>query len=234
MMKGLVCIFSFLYFINYGSAQIELKPTTNPIINKNHGVKLDVFGLFRGYTQIGYEKFLSPTRSIEFSLGLIGVGRNHVFEYSDTVIGAKEHNKNQFGVFLSAGYKFYRLNFLEIGRKETTPFNQGLYIKPIFYVGQYSENRIAGISYQQQTYQLQRPSTTFAAIQIELGKEWVIGNKVLIDAYGGVGYSVDNKNYYSTSYYNYKTTSAFNYCNQRIGTSPGISTTLGIKAGFLF
>ncbi len=232
MIKGLIFLLAFTFFICSGNAQIEMNAPINHLEQTN-GIKIDLFGLARGYSQISYEKVLSPGKGYELSIGIIGVGLNHAFEYSDTVIGSKEHYKSQFGFFLSAGYKFNKLPVFEIGQGTTHIF-QGLYAKPIIYFGKYAENRIAVINSQQGIYELQRPTTTFAALQIELGKEWVIAKKALIDGYFGIGYCVDNKNYYSGSYYNFKTVSAFNYCNQRVGTSPGISITIGIKTGLLF
>ena len=233
MIRGFILLLVFTFSIFLGNAQVEMKIPTN-YLEQTNAVKIDLFGLMRGYSQISYEKALSHNKGYEFSIGIIGVGLNHAFEYSDTVIGSKEHYKNQFGFFVSAGYKFNKLPLLEIGNKYSTHIFQGLYAKPIIYFGKYEENRIAIINFQQRRYELQRPSITFAALQIEFGKEWVIANKVVIDGYVGIGYCLDNKNYYSGSYYNFKTTSAFNYCNQRIGTSPGISTTIGIKTGLLF
>ncbi len=232
-MKVHFCLLSFFLFLNYVNAQVEMSTPVSPLVATN-GIKVDLYGLFRGYTQIGYEKFLTPTNSFEFSFGIIGVGRNPAFEYSDTVIGSVEHSKSQSGFFISAGYKFNRIPLFQIGRNERTSILQGLYAKPIIYFGKYEENRIAITNMQQRTYELKRPTTTFGALQIEFGKEWVINQNILIDGYLGIGYCVDNKDYYSSSYYTFKTTSAFNYCNQRIGTSPGISTTLGIKLGYLF
>jgi len=232
-MKVLVVILSLFFFLKYGNAQVEMNITTNPL-GRTNGIKVDLFGLLRGYSQISYEKFLSPTSSIELSLGIIGLGANHALEYSDSVISAKANYKSQSGFFISAGYKFNRISLLEIGRTERTSVLQGLYAKPVIYFGRYEENRIAITNIQQRTYELKRPTTTFGALQIELGKEWVIKDQILIDGYVGIGYCLDNKDYYSSSYYTLKTTSAFNYCNQRIGTSPGISTTFGIKVGYLF
>jgi hypothetical protein len=57
--------------------------------------------------------------------------------------------------------------------------------------------------------------------------------KYLVEGYCGLGYCVDNKRYYSSSYFEQNTVSAFNYCNDRIGRSPGISFTVGIKTGLL-
>ena len=195
------------------------------------GIKVDVFGPFRGYSQISYENVIEEGKGYELSLGIIGLGRNQSFEYSDTVINSSQDRKGQFGFFLSAGYKFNKLPIFETAGEKHTHIMQGFYAKPIIYIGQYYENRIAQIAYKK--FELERPSTTFAAMQVEFGKQWVIENKGLLDMYIGVGYGVDNKKYYSTSYYNYTTTSAFNYCNDRIGRSPGISVTMGIKIGIL-
>ena len=196
------------------------------------GIKIDVFGPFRGYSQITYEKAIEAGKSYELSLGIIGLGRNQAFQYSDTVIQSSPHTKSQFGVFVGIGYKFNKLGLFDAEDPSNhTHILQGLYAKPIFYLGFYNENRIAGIGNKQ--FALEKPKTTFAALQVEFGKQWVIEDKMLLDFYGGIGYGIDNKKYYSTSYYTYTTTSAFNYCNDRIGRSPGISVTMGIKVGLL-
>jgi hypothetical protein len=109
---------------------------------------------------------------------------------------------------------------------------QGAYAKPIFYFGEYSENRVEYFGNRE--YGLTKPKTTFIALEVEFGKEWVFRNRWPVDIYWGVGYAVDNKQYYNTSYYDYTTTTAFNYCNDRLGKSPGISFTFGIKTGLLF
>ena len=200
----------------------EQKSTTDGAIQN---IKVDVFGPLRGYSQITYEKMLAPRKSYEITVGFIGLGRNQSFPYSDTVVSSSPTYKSQLGFFLAAGYKFSKLPVFELGAKGPTHVMQGAYAKPI------DENRIERIN--DHKYQSARPTTTFAALQIELGKQWIIKNKALIDIYGGFGYCIDNKGYYSTSYWDLTTTSAFNYCNDRIGKSPGISFTFGIKTGLL-
>ena len=198
--------------------------------NAKKDIKIDLFGPFRGYTQITYEVSISPLNSLELSLGIIGIGHNGPFEYSDTMNHSGVHNKSQLGLFFGIGYKINKLPLFEFGGTDVHLL-QGLYARPMFYVGEYDENRIAYVGNNQ--YQLLRPTTTFAALQIELGKQWVIKKRAVFDMYMGLGYGIDNKKYYSTSYYDYTTTSSFNYCNDRIGRSPGISFTIGIKTGLL-
>ncbi len=109
---------------------------------------------------------------------------------------------------------------------------QGSYAKPIIYVGNYSEDRLRYKS--NNTYVVERPNVTFGALQIELGKQWVFGDKILLDGYWGFGYGFDNKKGDGNGFDPYEDNSgAFNYINARAGRSPGFSLTYGIKLGLL-
>ena len=112
---------------------------------------------------------------------------------------------------------------------------QGTYAKPILYFGHYKENLLEDKG--NGNYVVGNQQVTFGALQIELGKQWVFSDKVLLDIYFGLGYGIDNKkDSFQDSYtgYNYyENTSAFNYANARLGESPGLSTTFGIKLGWL-
>ena len=111
---------------------------------------------------------------------------------------------------------------------------QGTYVKPIVYVGNYSENQI--VYKANNTYEVGKQNVTFGAIQVELGRQWVLGERFLFDTYWGIGYGFDNKkdNYLNPNNNNYyDNTSAFNYVNARGGKSPGISATWGLKLGWL-
>jgi len=226
MIRQLLLIIILGLLLGKGDAQV----VTNTDASLQ-AIKIDVFGPIRGYSQITYEKVTSPFKGYELSLGIIGLGRNKQFPYSDTVISSGINHQSQFGFFLSAGYKFSKLPLFETEEKRATHIMQGAYVRPIFYVGEYKENRIEYVK--RNVYRLQRPTTTFAALEAEFGKQWIVKNKVPIDIYCGLGYCIDNKNYYRGTYYNLITTSAFNYCNDRIGKSPGISFTFGIKTGIL-
>ncbi len=228
MIRQLPSILILVFVFTLRAVNAQVIRNAAPAIQ---GIKLDVFGPTRGYSQITYEKVLAPYRGYELSLGIIGLGKNEAFPYSDTVITPPKDHQSQFGFFVSAGYKFNKLPIFETSERGDVPIMQGAYARPIIYLGDYQENRIE-IS-PRKKYSLQRPTTTFAALEVEFGKQWVVKNKIPIDIYGGFGYCVDNKNYYSGSYYNFTTTSAFNFCNDRIGKSPGISFTFGIKTGLL-
>jgi hypothetical protein len=106
---------------------------------------------------------------------------------------------------------------------------QGAYAKPAIYIGNYSEDRLVNKGNGQ--YTVERPNITFGALQIELGKQWVLGERFLIDSYWGFGYGFDNKK--SDGDYIDDDAAAFNYINLRAGRSPGFSLTYGIKLGLL-
>lgn len=193
-------------------------------------IKVDFFAPLLGYSQISYEKNIGVGKAYEIGLGIIGLGSSAQLTYYHTQL--QTITKKQLGAFISAGYKFNKLPEYLFGKTRLTHIMQGSYVKPVLYLGNYSENRIAfkGNS----SYEVEKQNVTFAALQIELGKQWVFGDKFLLDAYWGIGYGTDNKQ--SSNDWDYSTStdlSAFNYANIRLGKSPGISFTFGIKVGLL-
>jgi len=65
---------------------------------------------------------------------------------------------------------------------------QGAYVKPVFYLGHYSENQLI---YKNATsnYVVDKQKVTFGALQIEFGEKWVFGEKFLMDLYWGLARS---------------------------------------------
>ncbi len=212
------------------SANDPLKDPENYIGQKTKALKFDFIGPLIGYTQISYEKSTSVGKSYELSLGIIGLGKNSIIQYSYNASGFQETKKSPFGVFVSGGYKFNKLPDFLFGRTRFTHILQGAYAKPVVYLGTYNENKLLwkGGS----DYVIDRPNTVFAALQVELGKQWVFGNDMLIDWYWGFGYGFDNKKN-NSQYLVDGDVSAFNYANSRIGKSPGLSLSFGIRLGLL-
>lgn len=192
-------------------------------------IKVDFLGPLLGYTQVTYEKSTGVGKSLELTLGIIGAGKNQTLEwYNNTLETTK---RNQFGLSAGVGYKFSKLPDFLLGRTRYTHLLQGAYARPVFYIGNYSENVIV---YKASTslYSAEKHNTTFAALQLELGKQWIFADRVAMDMYWGFGYGFDNKGK-KDSYYDDSETSAYNYINARVGRSPGLSFTFGIKVGGL-
>jgi hypothetical protein len=193
-------------------------------------IKIDFLGPLLGYTQVSFERSTGVGKGYELSLGVIGAGKSSRIDYYD--YNFQNVRRNQFGFFASGGYKFGKLpDFILFGKTSLTHVMQGTYIKPIAYVGNYSENRV--IQKANNTYEVGKQNVTFGALEVELGRQWVFGDKFVLDIYEGLGYGFDNKkDSYQYGIY-LDNTSAYNYANARLGRSPGLSYTFAIKLGLL-
>jgi hypothetical protein len=201
-------------------------------------VKLNFLAPLYGYTEIGFEKSTGVGKGFELSLGVIGAGKAGLLTYfgfgSGTGLG--EVKRSPFGLFVSGGFKFSKLpDFILFGKSRYTHLMQGTYIKPILYMGHYSENQIQEKS--TNVFVTGKQNVTFGALQLEVGRQWVLGDKFMVDIYEGIGYGFDNKKddikYLNTNNNYFNDYSAFNYVNARGGKSPGFSVTYGIKVGWL-
>lgn len=198
---------------------------------RNKAIKLNFLSPLYGYTEIGFEKSTGVGKSFEITLGIIGAGKAGILDYYNSQLG--EVKRSPFGAFISGGYKFGKLpDFILFGKSRASHLMQGTYIKPIAYIGSYKENRIL---YKGNQYEVGKQNVTFGALQIEVGRQWVFGDKFVLDLYEGIGYGLDNKKDNEDAYNNYyfENAAAFNYANARAGKSPGFSFTFGIKIGLL-
>lgn len=203
---------------------------------KKKALKLNFLSALYGYTELGFEKSTGVGKSFELSVGVIGAGKAGILEYNYYNSQLGEVKREPFGFFVSGGYKFGKLpDFLIFGKTKATHIMQGTYVKPIAYLGNYSENKIVYKGNNQ--YEVGRQNVTFGALQLELGRQWVLGESFVLDTYWGVGYGFDNKKpsyeYQYGGYQYYDDYSAYNYVNARGGKSPGVSATFGIKLGWL-
>ncbi len=193
-------------------------------------IKFDFLGPLLGYSQFSFEKSTGVGKAYELSLGIIGAGKSSRIDYYD--YNFRDVKRNQFGVFVSGAYKFGKLpDFILFGKTRLTHVMQGTYAKPIIYLGNYSENQIMRKA--NNTYEVGKQNVYFAALQVEIGRQWVFGDKFLLDIFEGLGYGFDNKkdSYQYDTYFD--NTTAYNYANVRLGRTPGLSYTFGIKLGLL-
>jgi hypothetical protein len=186
-------------------------------------IKINFLSPLFGYTQFSFEKSKGVGKSYELTMAIIGAGKNQTLDWYTY---PQTEKRDQFGIALGAGYKFNKLPDFLFGRTRFTHIMQGAYAKPIVYLGNYGENVVVDKGTGQSV--VERQNITFGALQLELGKQWVFGDKFLLDLYGGFGIGADNKK--EDYYYD---TEAYNYVIQRLGTSPGFSLNGGIKLGLL-
>ncbi len=205
---------------------------------KDMAIKVNFLSALYGYTEISFEKSTGVGKGFEVSLGIIGAGKSEILSYYLPSQTFSQVKRNPFGAFVSAGFKFSKLpDFVLFGKTRFTHLMQGTYAKPTIYFGHYKENQI-----QEKTnnnFEVGKQSVTFGALQLELGKQWVLGDNFLLNIYSGLGIGFDNKkdgiqylNSGNNTYY-FEDYAAFNYANARGGKSPGFSVTYGIKVGWL-
>lgn len=152
---------------------------------KNKGIKINFLAPLLGYSQFTYEQSIKPGQDWEATLGIIGLGKNPELEY----YGSTNEKVDARGVFFGAGYKFIRMpNFVRRGERMWHVLH-GSYIKPHIVLGTYTRNVIA---YGASPADVQRKDIQFGALLINIGRQWVLGDIMLLDIYFGLGYSFDN------------------------------------------
>lgn len=157
-------------------------------------IKINFFSPLYGYTEFGFEKSVGVGKSIEVSVGIIGLGKSEPLNFYDNYSNISSSvKKSQSGGFVSAGYKFNKLpDFIFFGRTKMSHIMQGTYFKPTIYAGHYKENIIISKTSSAQAA-LGKQNVTFGSLQLELGRQRVFGEKFVLDTYFGIGYGADNK-----------------------------------------
>ena len=160
---------------------------------KKRAIKMNFISPLLGYTQLAYEQNLKPGRSYEVSLGIIGLGKNQEVSYWDY----ENKFENQKGLFGSFGYKFIRIPDFTSNNQKYGHIMQGLYVRPEVMLGHFSKN-----VYLYNVERIEKEKTTFGALTVNLGKQWVFSDIFLIDIYGGIGYAFKGQNNKDSDYNN--------------------------------
>ena len=209
---------------------VDLTDPENYVGQRTQALKVNFLSPLVGFTNFTYEKSQGVGKSYELGFAIIGAGNNQQLDYYDNN-GFRLEKKDQFGFAASVAYKFIRTPEYYTRRTRQYHIMQGSYAKPIFMLGHYGENRVA---YKGNTqYVIERQKVTFAALQVELGRQWVFGERFLMDWSFGLGYTADNKKSNSYYYGEDDSYSSYNYLTARLGRSPGFSVSWNFKVGYL-
>lgn len=200
-----------------------------------NAVKVNFLAPLLGYTQLNFEHNLRPGRGYELSLGIIGLGkRQDIGSFFDatTQINTTTYRKAT-GVFLGGGYKFIKLpDFVNKGAKYSHVL-QGTYVKPELSVGVYGQNVYTNASGGGIRPQANRETIAFSGLLVNLGKQWVLGELLLIDLYGGLGYAIDNRSRDQNNSEFYYNDYIGNHYALTTGADSGLGFTGGFKVGIL-
>ena len=192
-------------------------------------IKVNFLAPLLGYTQLNFEHNLKPGRGYELSLGLIGLGKKQDINtfYDGTSNRTTTTYREASGVFIGGGYKFSKLpDFVNKGAKYSHIL-QGSYVKPELILGTYKHNNIESFPVGGSAPRVSRESISFGGLLVNLGKQWVLGELLLIDVYGGLGYAVDSRNASQNN-----TEYDYDYINNHYALTTGTDSGLGFTGGF--
>lgn len=190
----------------------------NYLDNRKNVLKVEFLSPLTGNTTFSYERSLKPGRSIEGEIGIIGLGVDPAYE-------------NPGGVFFRFGYKFIKSPDFYIRGMRYAHLLKGSYIKPMITLGFFSREEDYYYEvweedgYYNSYYSSGKTkSTVSGAVQLVLGKQWVIDNVFVVDLFGAMGYGFSN-NYDGSSYY---------YSHVVMDRDFPLSLSAGLKMGFLW
>lgn len=198
--------------------------------DRTNALKLDAMFLMSDIISISYEKRIKSSSSIELGVGVMGWGFN------------REEGNAKNGFFVSGGLRYYFKNSVSNYAKnssqsfvsKTSHPLEGTYLKPELIYNNYNENILTIEKYQPKssiyTYTINHSNYTYKIssfnLAINLGNQWIIKNKFLIDLYGGFGMGKGNKELLSITNSNFIYPSSYNYDGQ-------LGTNLNIGSRFL-
>ncbi|MDP3441897.1 MAG: hypothetical protein Q8T08_03470 [Ignavibacteria bacterium] len=205
--------------------QKAMTDPANYIENKKNSLEVEFMSPITGNLTFAYERSLKPGRSMEGTLGLIGLGVN-------------VNDENAGGAFVKFGYKFIKDPDFYLRGMKYAHILKGAYVKPEIALGlmgrDYYDYYNYGGYYDQwgnwiyQDPQQGRETVFSGTIQLVIGKQWVFDNAFLVDWYGGVGYGFttqSNSDYDSNPYY---------YGYTIADAAFPISFSAGLRLGYLF
>ncbi len=207
--------------------KLSFKDPENYTNQLSKSLEINFLAPLLGYTQISFEKSLTPLSGYEVGIGIIGAGKNNQIDYYNYNDPNTSYKRNAFGGFLDGGYKFNKLpNFLSRNAR-MTHIMQGTYVKPTATIGYYTDH---ALSYKTGGPKIEKRINLFGSVILNFGHQWVFGEKFLIDIYYGLGYAFDNVKEDDSYYIN----NAFNhFAIQKAGPGANLGLSGGIKAGFL-
>lgn len=218
---------------NNGRTEVYQSNLKDPALyadQRNMAIKLDFIKPLLGYTAITFEKSVKLGQSFEVELDIIGAGKNFEINYYDYDPSGnyQTYRRNARGVGAGFGYKFIKTpNYVTRGIK-FGHIMQGSYIKPTVYVGNYTHNFV---DYKTNQTTVEEENVTYGAVMIEFGKQWTFSDRMVLDLYFGLGYAFDNagKDAYDSDYQY----GSYNFAVARLGKSPSIGVTGGLRIGYL-
>ncbi len=184
----------------------------NYVDQRKNAIKANFLEPLRGSTSFTLERSLKPGRSIEGTVGIIGLGWDpNGYKGAGAYVG--------FGIkFLSKpDYYFRKMRYAHILK--------GFYVKPEILISSYKvlpfESGYFGLPGAPASSSQEKVSVTSAVFLINVGKQWVFDDAFVLELFGGVGYGSKSRN--DVPQY-----SIF------VGDETPLTGKLGFRIGFLY
>lgn len=188
----------------------EMNNPENYLQQNKNALKIDFLAPLTGNTTLAYEYSLKPGKSMEGTLGFIG-------------LGADTRDIDPRGLFIKYGIKYIKSPDFYFRNMRYAHILKGAYIKPEIGFSYFtSDNEDYSSRYPYERTGAKRIENYSVMLQLVLGKQWVIDDIFLVDFYAGAGYGFGNRD--GENYYGYAI----------ISNDVPLSLSAGLKIGILF
>ena len=197
--------------------------------HRKRALKLHILSTNYGHTHLSYEKNITPGRAIEYSIGIIGLGKN-----KDLVFSQGDSKANALGMHIGLGYKIYRKPGRgKLGFRKYKNFFSEWYIMPKIHYGSYRKTYIissGGFSPSPSVLET-REKIRFGALLLYIGYQDVFKEWFLFDFNVGFGFGHDNmkKKFSVLREYEYNRNHYVVSINENI-----LAVSGGVRIGFAF
>lgn len=180
------------------------------LIQKKNALKIDFLSLATNTTSLTYERCLKPGSSLEFSLGVVGLG------FADM-------NDNASGILFRGGYKLIRSPEFFMRGMRYAHIMKGPYLKFEFDFASY------GVDGEKDMFdifnsKIEHYNVTKWALMLVVGKQWVFNDNFVTNLYCGAGIGSNNLEELDISYpYGFTT----------FGDGFPLAFSFGLRLGFL-
>jgi hypothetical protein len=176
-------------------------------IQKKNAIKFDFISLVNNTFCLTYEGCLKPARTLEFSIGVVG-------------IGFAEKKDMASGILFRGGYKLIRSPDYYLKGMRYAHIMKGPYLKFEFDFASYGIEGYKDLFESKEKYTL----TKWALLMV-FGNQWVFNDAFVVDLYSGIGIGKNNLEDLDWTYpYGFTT----------LGNGFPMALSFGVRCGFLF
>lgn len=175
-------VFSNGEVLNFTPDLMNVEHQQNLASGKVNAVKVEFFAPLSNNLTFGFERVIRPGFNLEAKLGIIGVGLN-------------PEAPEASGVFIKIGPKYWSgKDYYVRGMRMSHPL-RGVYIRPEFIFSQFTQTQTAVSFSPGVPNQNVKVNYTNIAANICFGKQVLLGSRLSLDYYVGLGYGWQDSNF---------------------------------------